>query len=143
MKAIALSLLVAAVSANEFRTVTVTVDNTKVENLVRDADRFNHQLHNATTTERHELQKQLSNAFSTGVGKLILNFGKTVVPVARDWADLYETTGVDDGCDFDCATNLCFTPENPANVDFECLSYYCDCNFLFKEMPQEEINRRL
>ena len=143
MKAVALSLLAAAVAANEFRTVTVTVDNTKVDNLVNDYQRFDNKLRNATHTERENLQRDLANAFQTGVGKLVLNFGKTVVPVAKDWANVLETTAVEDGCDYDCATNMCIDQENPLNIDFDCLEYFCDCNFLLRKMPQEEIYRRL
>jgi hypothetical protein len=76
-------------------------------------------LRNATQPQREQLQTTLANAFQNAVGKTILNFGKTIVPVARDWAKLYELTAVDDTtCDYECATNLCFSPEDPLNPDF-------------------------
>ena len=111
MKAVALSLIAAAtVSANEFRTVTVSVDKSKVLNITGDLEQFHEDLQNATYYERSWLEYKLADAFKTGTGKLVLNFGKTVVPVARDWARLAETTGLVDpeACDYECATNLCF-----------------------------------
>ena len=56
MKAVALSLLAAVVAANEFRTVTVSVDNTKVRNITEDVKEFQHKLLNATVAEREQLQ---------------------------------------------------------------------------------------
>lgn len=98
---------------------------------------------NATYSERQNLTNALANAYTNSVGQLILNFGKTFVPVAKDWAQLAETTAVEPGCDYECALNLCISPYEAGNPDFECMSTYCDCNFLITSLPQREVQRRM
>lgn len=91
-----------------------------------------------TSKERKELMKSLKGAWKNTAAKLILNFGKEIVPVVHAWADLMKHVQVDEKCDQDCAVK-CLDVKAPFEhmfFDRTCLQN-CNCRFALDALDAE------
>lgn len=127
MKSAIFALLVATASAN-WREYTVQVNQTAVRDFVTDAEKFESQWYKATKDELFYMGKSIADAYKTYQGKMILDFGKIVVPVIRDAADMWGYMQVNPGCDYQCATDKCFKTDR---ITMTCL-HACKCVFKFE-----------
>lgn len=72
---------------------------------------------------------KLCDAFQNTGAKLILNFGKTIAPVVKDWAVMMKKVQVNSDCDQECAAS-CLNPRARSTMFFDtgCLKK-CNCKF--------------
>jgi len=68
--------------------------------------------------ETHAFRRALADAYKNTEAKLILNFGKTVVPAIRAWADVASEYNVSQTCDHECAV-ACFDPRHGSRWEKE------------------------
>jgi hypothetical protein len=59
-----------------------------VDDIMKDIHEFNHVYMNKTHNEIEQIRWALANAYKNAHAKMILNYGSTVVPVAKHWAKL-------------------------------------------------------
>lgn len=89
MKAPVLALLLlAVVSAKETKEIHVKVNEQLMQDVIHDFSKFTDKYLDKTEVERKELCKELSCAWKDTAAKIILNFGKTIAPVASQWASI-------------------------------------------------------
>jgi hypothetical protein len=95
MKAFVIALIAGAVacqnstSANsDWKSVVISVNETAVEDVYQDALQFGHLWANTTRGERTQVRSAISDAYKNTAAKLLLNFGKSVVPAVKTWADV-------------------------------------------------------
>lgn len=86
--------------------------------MASDLSRFGAHYLNETRDERDELLSGLKDAWKNTAAKLILNFGKTLAPVAEEWADLMQYVQVNDECDQTCALK-CYNPKKRDTLFFD------------------------
>jgi len=120
----------------------VKVDTKVLEGLAQDLEGFADKFKTATDEEAGALAQAIADSYKTTQAKIILNFGKTIVPVYEAELDLLKLTKTNDECNVDCATK-CFEPDyDRNNFTFEkaCMKK-CKCNFKFEEKKGSEINK--
>ena len=66
----------------------VRIDKEEIENMIDDFEDFGDRYLKKTRPERLGLMKKLTEAYRNSAAKLILNFGKTIPPVAESWAQV-------------------------------------------------------
>ena len=74
-------------------------DEDKLETVVDDFKDLGEKWIYQTSKERKELKKALKTAWKNTAAKLIINFGKEIVPVVHAWADLMKEVQVGKECD--------------------------------------------
>ncbi len=80
--------------------------------------------------------KALGDAYKNTVGKIILDYGKTVAPVYKTYGDLMEDVQVNKECNETCAIK-CWKPSKADRVDIRYVlgfnrTCFNDCNCKFK-----------
>lgn len=55
-----------------------------------------------------------------------LNYGKTIQPIAKEYAEFLKTLEVNAACDENCVVDTCFTPENLV-MNWTCVVRDCQC----------------
>jgi acyl-CoA reductase-like NAD-dependent aldehyde dehydrogenase len=95
MKAFALALVAGIATCqnsnntnSDWKSVVISVNETAVETVYADALQFGQLWAETTRGERSQVRSALADAYKNTNAKLILNFGKTVVPAVKSWADL-------------------------------------------------------
>ncbi len=101
-----LSLTVYVKAEKQF---SIRVNDTQIGDMISDFREFGEEYLEHTESERKELLRQLANSWKTVSAKLILNFGKDIVPVIDAWAEIMKDVQVNDDCDQDCAVK-CLDP---------------------------------
>ena len=111
MKKVVLSILCAAtaVLAGDISQFKISVNTTGINDAFKDWMTFEHKWLQTTKQERTHLRRAFADAFANAEARLILDFGKTVVPVVKAAADNLAYINVNDACNRDCAVK-CFTP---------------------------------
>ena len=145
MKAIAVALIAGVASCSssnaDWKSVVISVNETAIEDVYRDAYEL-HQLYKSTlTAEKQEVRKALADAYKNTAGKLILNFGKTVTPAVEAWAQVASNAQVNAGCNQECAVQ-CFDPKTFGFNDFSCVRQ-CGCTFQFETAPQGQVEQQV
>lgn len=81
----------------------------------------------------------IANAFKNAKAKSILNFGETVVPVLKKWAEAAKGVQINKQCNQTCAVD-CFGPgsDGPLMFDQGCMDQ-CGCFFKFSKMDKLSI----
>jgi acyl-CoA reductase-like NAD-dependent aldehyde dehydrogenase len=64
------------------------VNETAVEGFYNDAMKFGKLWLDTTQNERENVRKALADAYENAAARMLMNFGKTVVPIVSDWAEL-------------------------------------------------------
>jgi hypothetical protein len=80
--------VVPSVSGEDVIDYTITVNQTMLEDMVHEFGDWGANYIETTKSERKELMSSLKDAYKNTAAKLILNFGKTIAPVAKEWAEL-------------------------------------------------------
>jgi hypothetical protein len=141
MKAIAIALIAGVAScqnSSDWKSVRISVNETAIEDVYRDAFELNQLYQNAVRAEKQEVRKALADAYKNTAGKLILNFGKTVTPAVQAWAELASNAQVNAQCNQDCAVQ-CFDPKTFGFTDMNCVRQ-CGCTFQFETAPQGQVD---
>ncbi len=78
----------------------------------------------------------MADAYRNTAGKVILNFGSTVVPAVKSWADLAGNLNVDQNCNQTCALNCVVPVEGHPlglSLDKKCLKS-CPCSYSIDDL---------
>src|SRR6185312_709966 len=100
MKAIVFGLLSVATfvqAKSDWESIVVSVNTTAIEDFYKDAVKFHTKLEKTVKKEKKALGKAIADAYSNEEAKLILNFGNTVVPAVKAYADLLAYNQINDG----------------------------------------------
>lgn len=76
-----LAVCQSATNNSDWKSVVISVNETAIEDTYQDFLELNDLYEKTTKAERKDVRRALANAYKNTAGKLILNFGKTVVPV--------------------------------------------------------------
>jgi wyosine [tRNA(Phe)-imidazoG37] synthetase (radical SAM superfamily) len=87
------------VVGNEPTTYKVEVDEEEIDEIINDFREFGQKYITRTKAERIALMHKLKEAFRNTGAKIILNFGKTIPPLVKSWAQVMKHVQVDDRCD--------------------------------------------
>ena len=90
--ALALSViaLVNAQSADDFESVTISVNKTGVADFYNDALQFRDLWMATTYEETNNVARALADAYKNTEAKIILNFGKTIAPVMKNIGNVFD-----------------------------------------------------
>jgi len=83
-----------------------------VESIYNDAMKFGKLWLDTTQKEREDVRQALADAYENAAARMLMNFGKTVVPVVSSWADLASKMQVNPDCNQECAVK-CFDFKMP------------------------------
>ena len=78
--------------------MSISLDRDRVGNLLRDFEEFGVKYWDKTRDEREVVLDGLKDAWANTAAKLIFNFGKSVAPVAEEWATIMQYVQVNDMC---------------------------------------------
>jgi len=98
----------------------------------------------ATQQEQENLAKAIADSYKTTQAKIILNFGKTVIPVYKAELEALKLTKINDGCNMECATK-CYEPDfdnNDFRFNKDCMKA-CKCSFKFEKKTPEQIQEKI
>ena len=70
--------------------VKINLNRDRVNELMRDFEEFGVTYWDKTTDEREAVIEGLKEAWANTAAKLIFNFGKSVAPVAEEWANIMQ-----------------------------------------------------
>ena len=76
----------------------IKLDKNRLNELLRDFEDFGVTYWDRTEDEREVLINALKEAWTNTAGKLIMNFGKEVSPVAEEWATIMQYVQVNPMC---------------------------------------------
>lgn len=118
----------------------VRVNEGLIKELIDDFKNYGVEWWEGTEVEREDLMLALKDAWMNTAGRLIMNFGKTVVPVAEHLADIMKYMQVNPMCKQECAIN-CLSPKHRDTMYFEktCLAS-CGCHFKIGEIGHEKLD---
>jgi hypothetical protein len=85
-------------SSGEWKSVRISVNNTAVEDMYNDAMKFGKLWLDTTKNEREDVRQALADAYENTAARMLMNFGKTVVPVVSSFADLESKLQVNQEC---------------------------------------------
>lgn len=93
MKRIAIPVVVlamlgyVALAGGDWKEYSAKVNTTAVDGIYEDGVKFYDKWMETTKNERENIRKAYADAYKNAMGRLILDFGKTVAPVVRNFAD--------------------------------------------------------
>jgi len=118
----------------------VKVDTKVLEGLAQDLEGFADKFKTATDEEAGALAQAIADSYKTTQAKIILNFGKTIVPVYEAELEALKLTKINKDCNIDCAA-ACYEPNYQTN-DFtfnkECMKQ-CKCTFKYESKTEKEL----
>lgn len=85
----------------------------------------------------------LKKAYYNTGAKIILNFGKNIVPMVNAWSQLMKHVQVNDDCDQNCAVKCLDVKASLNNMFFDksCLAS-CNCHFAMDKLGADKIQEK-
>ena len=120
---------------DESTSYKIEVDEDEINQLLNDFKVYGSKYMSKTKAEQVALMNKLKEAFRNTAAKMILNFGKTIPPLARSWAEVMKYIQVNDKCDQECAIQ-CLDPKAGCEslyFNTRCLAS-CNCRFDIEEV---------
>lgn len=119
--------------------MSISLDRERLNELMRDFEDFGVTYWDKTRDEREVVIEGLKEAWANTAAKLIFNFGKSVAPVAEEWATIMQYVQVNPECNQKCAVK-CLNPRKRETMYFDtkCLAS-CNCQFDIGKIRPEKV----
>jgi len=117
----------------------VQVNETSLSRLIEDILALETTKNEIIESTVESFQKDIAEAYARLIGEVIINFGKTVVPMGDAEMEFYRYTVVNEDCNMTCGS-LCFDPtaEETFYMNEDCMSA-CGCYFRIQNMTTGNI----
>lgn len=125
-------------------TFKIEINEKEIDEIIEDFKDFGERYITRTKAERIALMRKLKEAFKNTAAKMILNFGQTIPPVVKSWADVMKHVQVNKECDQECAVNCLDFLAGCETMYFNrrCLSS-CHCKFDFETIEPSHIRMKM
>lgn len=113
---------------SDWKSLKLALNESAMEDFYDDASQFGELYWETTKKETENVKKDLLDAFEDTAARLVMNFGKTVVPLVKTFSELTSKLSVNAECNQDCAAK-CFDAELPHEdnyFDKKCMAA-CGC----------------
>ncbi|CDW85015.1 UNKNOWN [Stylonychia lemnae] len=95
--------------------------------FIQDAQDFSESTYSDLQQNKKDYKKTILKILQDAEKEVQTNYQRVIQPVAEDYAAFLKTLKVNENCDEECVSQVCFSPEKWA-MNWTCVAKTCNCN---------------